>query len=224
MTARKVAILFDIDGTLITSGGAGTKAWSLAYQREYKIEVDISVISDMGMTDPEVGELSFVSAMGRKPNADELARLLELHTHFLPISVAQSEKYRVLDGAEEILISLIQQGYILGLSSGNSEKGAHIKLHRAGLNRFFSFGGYGSDSRDRGELTKVAMSRAQVVYGAAIEASQFLAVGDTSRDVEAAHTAGIACVAVASAKFSEDELAKSGADFVISSLKDGLPL
>lgn len=224
MTARKVAILFDIDGTLITSGGAGTKAWSLAYQSEYKLDVDISAISDMGMTDPEVGELSFVSAMGRKPKADELERLLELHSHYLSTSVEESEGYRVLDGAKEILISLIEQGYILGLSSGNSEKGAHIKLHRAELNRFFSFGGYGSDSRDRGELTKVAMSRAQIVYGAAIEASQFLAVGDTSRDVEAAHTAGIECVAVASAKFSKDELAKSGADYVIGSLKEGLPL
>ena len=64
-----------------------------------------------------------------------------------------------------MLPKLIDDGYLLGLVTGNVEAAAHIKLHRARLNRFFSFGGYGSDSTDRGELTRIALKRAALVYG-----------------------------------------------------------
>jgi phosphoglycolate phosphatase len=112
----------------------------------------------------------------------------------------------------------------LGLVTGNVEAAAHIKLHRAQLNRFFSFGGYGSDSTDRGELTKIALKRATLVYGEPVTAAQAIVVGDTPHDVEGAHAAGIACVGVGSDKFTVDQLRKAGADYAISSLADGLPL
>ncbi|MGI8559045.1 MAG: HAD hydrolase-like protein [Solirubrobacteraceae bacterium] len=113
---------------------------------------------------------------------------------------------------------------MLGLVTGNLEAAAHIKLHRAQLNRFFSFGGYGSDAADRGELTRIALGRATLVYGEKVSPAQAVVVGDTPHDVEGAHAAGIECIAVASGHFSLEQLQQAGADHAISSLADGLPI
>ena len=103
------------------------------------------------------------------------------------------------------------------------EAAAHIKLHRARLNRFFSFGGYGSDASDRGELTRIALKRGTLVYGETVTPEQTIAVGDTPLDVEGAHAAGIECVGVASHHFNVEQLRAAGADYVVSSLEEGLP-
>jgi len=162
--------------------------------------------------------------LNRKPERKEFTRLLERRLHYLHKTVAESKEYRVLPGVEELLPSLIEDGYLLGLVTGNVEAAAHIKLHRAHLNRFFSFGGYGSDATDRGEVTKVALKRATLVYGEPVSAAQVLVVGDTPHDVEGAHAAGIACVGVASHNFTVKQLSEAGADYAIASLTQGLPL
>jgi phosphoglycolate phosphatase len=220
----RIAVLFDIDGTLLVSGGAGAASWRLAFDELYGIPADIGAFTDAGMTDPEVGRKTFESVLGRKPERKEFVRLLERRLHYLHQTVADSPDYRVLAGVEELLPRLIEEGYLLGLVTGNVEAAAHVKLHRARLNRFFSFGGYGSDSTDRGELTRVALKRANLVYGEQISPAAAIAVGDTPHDVEGAHAAGIECVAVASHKSSIGELEAAGADFTIASLADGLPL
>ena len=111
-----------------------------------------------------------------------------------------------------------------GLITGNVEAATHIKLHRANLNRFFSFGGYGSDSNDRGEVARAAVRRAAIVYGEDLAAKQAIALGDTPLDAEGAHAAGMKCVGVASGHFDEQQLRDGGADYVISSLQEPFPL
>ena len=224
MASERIAILFDIDGTLIVTGGAGAASWRLAFDELYGIPADIGKFTDAGMTDPDVGRKTFEAVLNRKPERKEFSRLLERRLHHLHTTVAESKHYRVLAGVEELLPKLIEGGYLLGLVTGNVEAAAHIKLHRGQLNRFFSFGGYGSDSTDRGELTKIALKRATLVYGEPVTAAQAIVVGDTPHDVEGAHAAGIACVGVGSDKFTVDQLRKAGADYAISSLADGLPL
>lgn len=223
MTEDRKAILFDIDGTLIISGGAGAASWRLAFDELYGIPADIGEFTDTGMTDPEVGRRTFEAVLKRKPDRKEFTRLLERRLHHLYGTVAESSNYRVLDGVEELLPRLIDEGYLLGIVTGNLEAAAHIKLHRARLNRFFSFGGYGSDSTDRGELTKIALQRAALVYGEAITGAQAIVVGDTPHDVEGAHAAGVDCLGVASHHFSSDQLRAAGAEFVIGSLTEQLP-
>lgn len=223
MSAR-VAILFDIDGTLVDTGGAGAASWRLAFDELYGIPADIGEFTDTGMTDPDVGRKTFEAVMKREPERKEFTRLLERRLHHLHKTVEESEGYRVLDGVEELLPRLIDDGYLLGLVTGNVEAAAHIKLHRAGLNRFFSFGGYGSDSGDRGEITRMALKRATLVYGETVAPEQALAVGDTPLDVTGAHAAGIECVGVASHHFDEDQLREAGADYVLGSLAEDLPL
>jgi phosphoglycolate phosphatase len=148
---------------------------------------------------------------------------MERRLHHLYQTVAQSPDYRVLAGVEELLPQMLEQGYLLGLVTGNVEAAAHIKLHRSRLNRFFSFGGYGSDSTDRGELTRMALQRAAVVSGGSVTPTRHSWSG-TPHDVAAAHAAGIPCVGVTSHHFNAEELKAGGADWVIDSLTDGLPL
>ncbi|WP_337308992.1 HAD family hydrolase [Candidatus Aeolococcus gillhamiae] len=221
---HRLAILFDIDGTLIISGGAGAASWRMAFDELYGIPADIGQFTDTGMTDPDVGRRTFVAVLHRQPSRAEFAKLLERRLHYLYQTVADSKDYRVLDGVEELLPRLLDEGYLLGIVTGNLEAAAHIKLHRAKLNRFFSFGGYGSDSTDRGELTRIALQRAALVYGEALGPEQCIVVGDTPHDVEGAHGAGIACVGVASHNFNAEQLRAGGADYVIGSLREGLPL
>jgi phosphoglycolate phosphatase len=224
VASERVAILFDIDGTLLVTGGAGAASWRSAFDELYGIPADIGKFTDAGMTDPEVGRKTFEAVLSREPERKEFARLLERRLHYLHETVSESADYRVLAGVEELLPNLIVKGYLLGLVTGNVEAAAHIKLHRANLNRFFSFGGYGSDAADRGELTKIALERASFVYGETVTAAQAIVVGDTPHDVEGAHAAGMACVGVASHNFSVEQLREAGADYAIPSLVDGLPL
>jgi phosphoglycolate phosphatase-like HAD superfamily hydrolase len=224
VAGERVAILFDIDGTLISTGGAGAASWRLAFDELYGIPADIGQYTDAGMTDPDVGRKTFKAVLKREPERKEFTRLLERRLDYLHTTVEESKGYKVFPGVEELLPKLIEDGYLLGLVTGNVEAAAHIKLHRARLNRFFSFGVYGSDSTDRGELTKTALKRAALVYGEPVTAAEALVVGDTPHDVEGAHAAGIACVGVGAYHFTADQLREAGADYAISSLAEGLPL
>jgi phosphoglycolate phosphatase len=220
----RVAILFDIDGTLLITGGAGASSWRLAFDELYGEPADIGAFTDAGMTDPEVGRRTFIAVLGREPGRREFARLLERRLHYLHQTVTESSEYRVLPGVDALLAKLMDDGVMLGLVTGNVEAAAHIKLHRGRLNRFFSFGGYGSDASDRGELTRIALRRAALVYGESVEHDQAMSVGDTPLDVTGAHAAGIQCVGVASHHYTVDQLREAGADYVQASLEEGLPL
>jgi phosphoglycolate phosphatase len=218
-----LAILFDIDGTLINTGGAGAASWRLAFDELYGIPADIGKFTDTGMTDPAVGRKTFEAVLEREPERREFTRLMERRNFYLHQTVQDSKGYEVLPGVDELLPKLINDGYLLGLVTGNVEAAAHIKLHRANLNRFFSFGGYGSDSDERAEVTRIALTRASKVYGEEIERDQAFAVGDTPLDVTGAHAAGIECVGVGSHHYSADQLREAGADWAITSLEQGLP-
>ena len=220
---RPQAILFDIDGLLITTGGAGTRSWRWAFGELYGIPADIGEFTESGMTDPVVGRLTFTGVIGHEPSTEELASVVSHYLMRLPEEVAQSSGYRVLEGVEELLVRLCRGGFLLGITTGAVEAAAHIKLARAGLNRFFSFGGYGSDSADRGELTRKAIDRAGVILGSPLDPQRVLVLGDTPKDVAAAHAANAIAVGVASGHYSEVELSEAGADYVLGSLTEELP-
>ena len=222
--ARTQAILFDIDGTLIESGGASDRAWHRAFEELHGVDVQISKVTGKGVPDPAVGRQAFTAVIGREPSDAEMAKLMALRLKYLPEEVERSQGYTVLPGVEETLDELIDGGYLLGVTTGNVEAAAHIKLARANLNRFFSFGGYGSDSPDRTELTKRAVERGGVVFGSELDRARCFSVGDTPRDVEAGHGAGIRVTGVATGKYSTEQLLEAGADAAIESLRDGLPL
>jgi phosphoglycolate phosphatase len=218
------AVLFDIDGTILVTGGAGGVAWRRAFQELHGVDVDIAEHTDAGMTDPEIAAIVFREVIGREGTQEERAKAIGCYLKHLPEAVAESSGYRVMPAIEELLPRLIEAGVLLGLVTGNIEAAAHIKLARARLNRFFSFGGYGSDSPDRTEVTRAALSRGALVSGGALANGNCLAVGDTPRDVVAGHGAGIEVVGVATGSYSVAQLQAAGADYALDTVRSGFPL
>jgi phosphoglycolate phosphatase len=217
------AVLFDIDGTLITTGGAGGEAWKRAFVELYGNPLDIRDVTESGMTDPEVGRVALRNILGRDPDGRELATAMGHYLRHLSDAIDESDGYRVMPGIEELLERLVAAGHLLGLTTGNVEAAAHIKLTRSGLNRFFSFGGYGSDSNQRTELTRCALQRGRMVSGGVLIEASCISVGDTPRDVAAGHGAGIEVVGVATGNFSVGQLREAGADWALDDVTAGFP-
>ncbi len=217
------AVLFDIDGTLLVTGGAGGVAWQRGFEELHGVDADVAEHTDAGMTDPEIAAIVFREVIGREGGAEERARAIGCYLKHLPDAVAESDGYRVMPGVEGLLDRLIDAGLLLGLVTGNIEAAAHIKLARGHLNRFFSFGGYGSDSADRTEVTKAALSRGELVSGGTLADGACIAVGDTPRDVKAGHGAGIKVVGVATGSYSVDDLHDAGADWALATVEQDFP-
>lgn len=220
---RPHAILFDVDGTLVETGGAGGESWRRAFRELYGVDADVKLFSEVGETDPVVGRRTFAGLLGREPEPAEMALLMTTRLEHVCAAVADSEGYRVLPGVARTLERLAADGFLLGLTTGNVEAAAFAKLHRGGLHRFFCFGGYGSDSPDRGELTRIAIRRAEDILGMEVDTCSVLVVGDTPKDVAAARAARATSVAVASGHYSQADLRDAGAHYVLSTLEEPLP-
>ncbi|MBK5220300.1 MAG: HAD family hydrolase [Thermoleophilia bacterium] len=218
------AVLFDIDGTLLVTGGAGAVAWQRAFRELHGIDANIEEHTHAGMTDPEIAEIVFREVIGRDGSDAERAQAIAGYLGHLEDAVDESDRYRVMPGIEETLPRLVEQGVLLGIVTGNIEAAAHIKLARADLNRFFAFGGYGSDSRDRTELTKKGIERGGEVSDSPLELEATIGVGDTPRDVTACHGAGIKVVGVATGSYSVEELRDAGAEWAIPDVTSGFPV
>jgi beta-phosphoglucomutase-like phosphatase (HAD superfamily) len=218
-------VLFDIDGTLITTGGASDRAWRRAFLELHGVEVNVPDYTGKGVPDPMVGRQCFRGAIGREPAGDEMAKLMALRQRYLAEEVESSPGYRVMPGAEELLRRLGGEGRLVGLITGNTEAAAHIKLARADLNRWFVFGGYGSDADERVDVCRKALERARLAAGGALELDRCLAIGDTPIDVAAGHGTGIRVIGVATGEYSIEQLREAGADWTVADLTDGgLPL
>jgi phosphoglycolate phosphatase len=217
-------LLFDIDGTLVSTGGAGAVAWKQAFEELHGIPADIGQFTDAGMTDPDVGSQTFEAVMHRKPTSRELAQLIQRRLEHLPEAIAQSEGYRVLPGVPERLRQLSRDGHLLGLITGNGDGAAFVKLSRGDLMRWFSFGAYATAGVDRAGIVKRAVERGEATLGCDVPNSDIFVVGDTPRDVEAAHAVGCTAIAVATGHHDASALREAGADHVLETLEEELPL
>lgn len=220
--ARPVVVLFDVDETLVHTGGSGARSWKAAFGTLHGIPADIGEHSSAGETDPQVARATFRGVLGRDPSQDELGRLYAQYLLHLAEDIFVSEGYRELPGAEQVLLRLGEAGVMLGLVSGAMEGAARTKLIPANLNRFFIFGAYGSDSPDRGELTKLAIGKATRLHGQ-LTPDQVYVVGDTPHDMEATTAAGAVPVGVASGHYSAGELKAAGGAHVLGSLQEPFP-
>lgn len=221
---RIKTILWDIDGTLLVTGGAGAVAWQRAFEQQWGIEANIEEHTQAGMTDPEIAAIIFNEVIGREGSDEERAAAIAGYLSHLEAAVNESSGYRVMAGIGEALPRLAEQGVLQGIVTGNIEAAAHIKLARANLNRFFQFGGYGSDASDRTELTRKALERGEGVLGSSLDRGEAIAVGDTPRDISAGHGAGIRVVGVATGAYSVDQQREAGADWAIADVTSGFPV
>lgn len=219
---KPAVVLFDIDETLVHTGGSGARSWKAAFNKLYGVPADIGEHSSAGETDPQVARATFTAVIGRDPSDDELDRLYVQYLLHLADDILVSEQYRVLPGAERTLVLLGEAGVMLGLVSGAMEGAARTKLLPANLNRYFIFGAYGSDSPDRVELTRLAVAKATRLHGK-LTPSQVYVVGDTPHDIDAAQAVGAVSVGVASGHYSVAELVAAGGAHVLGSLQDPFP-
>jgi phosphoglycolate phosphatase-like HAD superfamily hydrolase len=220
--ANPTVVLFDVDETLVHTGGSGARSWNAAFEQLYGVPADIGQHTSAGETDPQVAGETFRGVLGRDPSRDELDKLYARYLLHLAEDIWTSEQYRVLPGVEPLLLRLGAAGVMLGLVSGAMEGAARTKLMPANLNRFFLFGAYGSDSPNRAELTTLAIEKAGRLHGD-LDPARVFVVGDTPRDIDAAKAAGAVSVGVATGHYSVDELLAAGGTHVLGSLEDPFP-
>jgi phosphoglycolate phosphatase-like HAD superfamily hydrolase len=213
-------ILFDIDGTLLLTGGAGTSSLARVFEEMFEAKGSIEGVAVHGQTDPAIIQAISRRWLGRELSEDEIARLVERYLIHLEERLAASTTFRVLPGAHAIVEALSsREDAVLGLATGNFEPAAYAKLRRAGLERYFPFGGFGSDSIDRSELTRRGVERGRAIAGADAPA---LVIGDTIFDVRSGRAAGAQVLAVATGNASQEELVAAGADWTAAGLDDPL--
>lgn len=221
--AQPKVVLFDIDETLVHTGGAGARSWAWAFDQLHGVLADIGDHSSAGETDPQVGRETFRAVLHRDPSHDELSRLYAKYLWHLAEDIWTSEEYRVMDGAEDLLRRLGEAGVLIGVISGAMEGAAHLKMQPGKLNRYFIFGAYGSDSPDRAELTRLGIGKGARLHGHDLTKDEVYVVGDTPRDIEGAHAAGATGIGVASGHYDVDELRAAKADYVLGSLTEPFP-
>jgi phosphoglycolate phosphatase len=217
-------LLFDVDQTLINTGGAGLRALDRACLKLFGIQNAMQGISPHGKTDPAIAREILRVRFARNAAGlnGEIQSILEAYLSFLREEVETSPKYRVLPGIVSLLQDALSRGNIvLGLATGNVEPGARIKLERGSLNPYFAFGGFGSDSEDRTELVRRAAGKAAAQYGSAIPPSDIFVIGDTPLDIDAGKRAGFKTVGVGTGSYSVEQLLDAGANFAIPDFEQG---
>lgn len=215
-------VLFDIDGTLILSGGAGMRAFYRSMRLVFDIAVDREVIRPDGKTDPLIAR-EILAHFGQEDRWNEESRHRLFSSYLICLDDEMKKaraggSIRILPGVTDLLETLADMPDVaLGLVTGNLEEGARIKLENAGLAQYFRYGGYGSDSEDRTTLIRIGIQRGSQLVAPSLADRAFV-IGDTPLDVIHGHAAGASVIAVASAKYSVDDLRIHSPDLLLSDL------
>lgn len=210
-------VLFDIDCTLIDTGGAGLSAISMTAEKIFGNEgppLDLAGSTDSGIV------RGLFEHFDRPYDASIET---EFYAVYLPLMKRnlESDEFegKVLPGVDCLIEALESDGHTLGLLTGNIEQGAIVKAAHYGLAEHFQFGAYGDDHWDRNKLGPIALERANLHTGKSFSADDVLVIGDTPKDVACAHALGAPCLAVATGSFSADQLRECGADQVLETLE-----
>ena len=192
----KKLVLFDLDGTLVTTGGAGCRALAKGAEKLYGKKLpkfEHSLFS--GRTDLDNFTLLYgMLHKGKKPTAAEIKKMQKAYVAQLPTEVhalVREKKYEALPGVEKLLKELAKdKDVVLGLGTGNVEEGAYIKLKPSGLDKYFTVGGFGTDGHTREEMLRAAVKRAEKKFKTKFDADHVYVIGDTHRDICAAKNCG----------------------------------
>ncbi len=213
--------LFDIDGTLIGGDGSGRRAFDRACLDCMGIDGALDHLRLDGMTDPLILDSVFQQHHGRHPTDDETRAIFDAYVSHLEREVAAG-KYHVKPAVHDTLDRLERDGATIGLATGNLEIGARIKLKRGNLWQRFAFGGYGSDAAERAHLVQVAIERGATLARRRFAPGEVTVIGDTPRDIAAAHACGARAVAVATGWYTLEQLTEAGADAAYPTMAEWL--
>ncbi|MBK9516556.1 MAG: HAD family hydrolase [Anaeromyxobacter sp.] len=222
---RPAALLFDIDGTLLRASGAGRRAFERALGDHAGGPIDgaIRSLKFDGMTDRGIVRES-LRLLGRTFDEAACAAILDRYVAHLQGEIS-APGFRVLPGVVDLLTALTARRTPYGLCTGNVVAGARVKLARGDLERFFDWGpagmhGFAADGEERALVVAAAVRRVAAALGRPVAPAEVLVIGDTPRDVLAAHAVGCPALCVTTGNFDEAALRAAGADAVIPDLAD----
>ncbi len=215
---RATVLLFDIDGTLITTGGAGRRAMERAFAELHGRSDAVSFRLD-GMTDRGIVRAALAN-IGVESDERAIDALLE---HYLAclreeVRLVPDARYRVHAGMREAIGAARAEGGAIGLGTGNIRAGARIKRERGELDATFGFGGFGCDAEPRAELIRIGAERGAAVLGMPLASCRVVVIGDTPKDVAAAREIGAECIGVGTGRYSPKALLESGASWAFADL------
>jgi len=214
-------VLFDIDGTLVHTQGAGRRAMIQAFADLFGIDNAFDGYHFSGRTDLAILRDAFIRHFNKPASDEDFARLRETYVGLLHKEVeATRDQFTVMPGIVEVLDRLRAAGIPLGLATGNLDLGARLKLEPVGLYDYFPFGGFGSDAIHRGELTAMGLEKGRKHAGVDIPSSSAFIVGDSPLDIQAARYAGAVSVGVLTGWNSRAEMGAENPDHLFDDLSD----
>ena len=214
--------LFDIDGTLLREGVAPKLAFARALRETYDTTGPIGGFRFAGMTDPQcVAEIMRMAGIKDEVIREHREACLERYVTHLTTEMRNHDGAKLFPGVKELLGRLTGRDDVLvGLLTGNVQRGAMLKLGRFKLGGYFRFGAFGDEHEDRGELARIALQKAERIVGRNLRGEEVTVIGDTPRDVACARAIGARAVIVATGLVSREELLAAEPDIILESFAD----
>jgi phosphoglycolate phosphatase-like HAD superfamily hydrolase len=211
-------VLFDIDGTLIHTGGAGVKAFGRAFASEFNLTDGLDRMKFAGRTDTSLVR-EFFSMHGVQPDREKVQQFFDCYVFWLDYLLHHSAG-GTCPGLGEFVQDLRQQPQPprLGLLTGNIRLGAEIKLRHFDLWELFQTGAFGDDHEDRNQIALIALQRGSRLLGHSLRGDEILVIGDTPLDIDCARAIGAKTLAVASGGSTYDQLKAHHPDWVVENL------
>lgn len=218
---RPTVLLFDIDGTLITTGGAGRRAMERAFEVRHGRADACAQFRMDGMTDRLIARTG-LRAIGADDSEAAIDALLDAYLDVLAQEVAKIEdtRYRLHAGMAAALDAAAARGCAVGLGTGNLREGARVKLERVRVWHRFGFGGFGDDHEDRAALIRRGAERGAAALGVSLDIARVVVIGDTPKDVAAALAIGAECLGVGTGGHTATDLLACGATFAFPNLAE----
>jgi len=218
-------VLFDIDGTLLLTHGAGMRALNRAFEINDVLPDAVKAVHPDGKTDPQIVR-EIMKACGRDAECtnEMFASFFTSYLSFLKEEMAACTQLRIMPGVRELLARLSgEPDFCVGVATGNVEEGAWLKLRYARLHSFFHFGGFGSDAEDRTEVIRQAITRGTAMVAPRSVEAAFV-IGDTPRDIIHGKAAAARTIAVATGTYSLETLRQHEPDLALATLEEIEPV
>jgi phosphoglycolate phosphatase-like HAD superfamily hydrolase len=220
----KKLLLFDIDGTLLLTGGAGKIAFEEAFEEIFEVPHAWGHLDPHGKTDPAIFDEVAQRELGRLLSPGEFELLMERYEEIFEERIQESPRFELMPGVIEILEYLSRDpGIFLALATGNFERAGRMKLKRGAVEHYFLTGGFGNDARERDKILLSAIAYAEELAREHFEKDRIFVIGDTEYDIEAAHKAGVRSIAVLTNGRTREHFRKDPPDHILQDLTN-IPL
>ena len=212
-------LLWDLDETLVTTAGAGERSIVRSARKHWSVDVDLSLIPYAGCTDRRIGHL-IRKHFGIAEDESTLRAYLDDFVNYVSEELPDSDA-RILAGVAEVVEAAhISPDHLQGLLTGNLRAAAEAKLVPFGLWDYFSFGAFADDAIERLDLGPIALARASECYGVTFAPEEVTIIGDTPHDLACARAIGARSLAVASGRFTLEQLAECEPTCLVCSLQE----